>query len=153
MTIRTALILLPALLTVNCGAEPQERAEGEDKNAAAAAPALSPTAVPRPSAAPHTSPWSPSGYALNGAAPVWGGSLTGTTVRYMTPEDQFGDVVETRVAFASDAETYTGSWRGRPFVLTLRRSACSDGLSERTYPFVVELRAGGETRRGCADPQ
>jgi uncharacterized membrane protein len=27
---------------------------------------------------------------------------------------------------------------------------CSDGMSDRTYPFVATLRLGDETRNGCA---
>jgi uncharacterized membrane protein len=121
----------------------------------AAARALANAAVPeQPTVpAPHSTPWSPSGYALNGTEPFWGGSLTGTTVRYMTPDDQFGDVIETRLEFGAGRETYSGSWRGRPFVLTLTREPCSDGMSERTYAFGAELSVRGETRRGCADPQ
>ena len=77
--------------------------EPEEKEVAAPAPAPRPAVPSPPPAPPHTSPWSATGYALNGAAPVWGGSLTGTTVRYMTPDDQFGDVIETRLALSPDA--------------------------------------------------
>ncbi|HYJ30909.1 MAG TPA: hypothetical protein VEW25_11275 [Allosphingosinicella sp.] len=117
-------------------------------------PASPPPEVPAPNPGPpHNAPWSASGYALNGAEPFWGGSVTGTTIRYMTPDDQFGDVIETSVAFAPDRETYAGSWRGSPFVLTLSRGPCSDGMSDRTYAFSAALSARGEARRGCADPQ
>ncbi|MEA3016320.1 MAG: hypothetical protein QOI38_1042 [Sphingomonadales bacterium] len=103
--------------------------------------------------APRTGPWSASGYAFNGTEPFWGGSLTGTTVRYMVPEDQFGDVVETEAAYAADSETYSGRYRGRPFVLSLVRGPCSDGMSDRSYAYAATLQVVGETRRGCADPQ
>ncbi|HEX8642917.1 MAG TPA: hypothetical protein VF702_03275 [Allosphingosinicella sp.] len=96
---------------------------------------------------------SPTGYALVGTEPFWGGTVTGTSVRYMTPERQFGDVVETRLSFGPGTETYSGSFRGRPFVLTLTRGACSDGRADRPFAFTVTLRLLGETRRGCADPE
>ena len=150
MRTHVALASLAALLAAGCGAPSQEQANrGEETEAVARAP----SAAPSPPAPPHDAPWSATGYALNGAAPVWGGSLTGTTVRYMTPDDQFGDVIETQVAYTPDAETYSGAWRGAPFVLTIRRRSCTDGLSDRVYPFAVDLRARGGTRRGCADPQ
>jgi uncharacterized membrane protein len=96
---------------------------------------------------------SPTGYALVGTAPFWGGTVTGTNVRYMVPERQFGDVVATRRTFGPGSETYAGTFRGGPFVLTLRRAPCSDGMSERPFAFTVTLQVAGETRRGCADPE
>ena len=141
-----------ALLLVACGSgDSPEQADGRPP--AAAAPARAPAREQPKAPEPHSAPWSPSGYALNGAEPFWGGSVTGTTIRYMTPGDQFGDVIETRLALGRDRETYSGSWRGSPFVLTLTRGPCSDGMSDRAYAFAAELSARGEIRRGCADPQ
>lgn len=151
------LVPAAALLLAACGsgdAQEKENAQPVAPAAASEAPAASAPAREQPKApAPHTAPWSPSGYALNGTEPFWGGSVTGTTIRYMTPEDQFGDVIETRRAFGAGRETYSGSWRGSPFVLTLTRGPCSDGMSARAYAFAAELRVRGETRSGCADPQ
>ncbi|MDP3175734.1 MAG: hypothetical protein Q8M88_14985, partial [Phenylobacterium sp.] len=33
----------------------------------------------------------------------------------------------------------------------LRKTACSDGMSDREYPMSAEVRAGAETLTGCAD--
>ena len=138
-------------LLAGCGEQQaQNNAVVAPAPATKAAPAPAPTA---PAPAPLSAPMSATGYALNGTEPFWGGTVTGTDVRYMTPERQFGDVVETRLSFASDAETYSGSFRGRPFVLTLRRDRCSDGMSDRVYAFTATLQVLGETRRGCADPE
>ena len=122
-----------------------------------AAPADSPAVRVAPqnelAPVPESHPWSPSGYALSGNAPAWGGTVTGTSVRYMVPEDQFGRVVETRVTNAPDRETYTGNLRGRPFVLTLTAGPCSDGMSDHVYAFTARLEVDGEIRSGCADPE
>lgn len=153
--VRSLFVAAASLLSAcGSGEAPQQDNVGNTAapRAAAPAPAAAAAREPKPQA-PHTAPWSASGYALNGTEPFWGGSLTGTTVRYMTPEDQFGDEIETRLALAADRETYSGSWRGRAFVLTLRRGPCSDGMSDQVYAFSAELRIGAETRRGCADPQ
>lgn len=137
---REALILLGLL----AGCREQQAPDNE----VAPPPAPAPPAPP-----PLSAPMSPTGYALNGTEPFWGGTVTGTDVRYMTPERQFGDVVATRRSFGSDSETYAGTFRGRPFVLTLRRGRCSDGMSDRVYAFTATLQVLGETRRGCADPE
>lgn len=147
---------IAALLLGGC----QDRAEPEPAGNRLAppppveAPPLANVAAPnaaQPAAAAR--PLSATGYALNGTEPFWGGSVTGTGIRYMTPENQFGDEVETEVAYAPGRETYSGRLRGRPFVLTLSAGPCSNGMSDHRYAFTAELQVLGETRRGCADPQ
>ena len=34
--------------------------------------------------------------------------------------------------------------------MTVTRLACSDGMSDRTYPFTVTLEIGDDKRNGCA---
>jgi uncharacterized membrane protein len=154
MPIRLSLAAASLIAFAACGQRdpvaPGNEAAATPADAAPAASASAPSPQPQP---PRTGPWSATGYALTGARPFWGGSLTGTTIRYMTPEDQFGDVIETRVAYLPDRETYSGAWRGRPFVLTLRRGPCSDGLSDQVYAFSAGLDLAGGSRSGCADPQ
>jgi uncharacterized membrane protein len=143
-----------------CGREPAQdngTAQAAPPAKAAAetpkqAPAAPPANAATPAAPPGGGPFSPSGYALNGTEPFWGGTVTGTRVRYMTPENQFGSVVETARTLGA-TEVYRGSLGGRPFVLTLSRSPCSDGMSDRAYPFTALLQVGGEARRGCAEPE
>ena len=148
--------LAAALALAACGqnqdAAPRNAVADAGPNGTAAPRNKMPAPAPE-SAVQRTGPWSPSGYALNGTEPFWGGSISGTSIRYMTPEDQFGDVIETRAAYAADGETYSGTWRGRPFILTLTRASCSDGMSDRVYSFTAALQVAGGTRRGCADPQ
>ena len=36
------------------------------------------------------------------------------------------------------------------FVMTLRKKECSDGMSDRTYPWEAEVVFKGETLKGCA---
>ena len=153
---RAAILLLLPLAACDRGAAPAEppAANRVAPAPAAPAPAEAPGRAAAPAAAaPRAGPWSPTGYALNGTEPFWGGTVTGTNVRYMIPEDQFGKVVETRATFAPDRETYSGTLRGRPFVLTLTAVPCSDGMSDHRYAFTAALQVGGEARRGCADPQ
>ena len=128
---------------------PACRSEPAPPDAAAEEPAPAPAAeAPRPSR-----PWSPTGYALNGTEPFWGGTLIGGNLRYMVPEDQFGDVIAVTASYGASEEVYSGSYDDRPFVLTLTRGPCSNGMSDHRYAFTARLQVKGETRRGCADPQ
>ena len=38
----------------------------------------------------------------------------------------------------------------KPFVLAVTPGKCSDGMSDRSYPFTVTLMVMGEQREGCA---
>jgi hypothetical protein len=110
-----------ALLVAGCGsggdanrAVPDGPRSAPPVAAGASAEAPPSRSQATPARAPRTGPWSDSGYAFNGTEPFWGGSLTGTTVRYMIPEDQFGDVVQTQAVYAADREIYSGRYRGAP---------------------------------------
>ena len=146
---KQALPLL--LLLAACGAAEDDAKQGQLASPPEVANAAAP---PAPAREPtRDSPFSSTGYALNGTKPFWGGTVTGTSIRYMTPENQFGDVVDTRLSFAPGREVYRGTLGGRPFVLTLSRGPCSDDMSDRAYVFSAILEVRGETRCGCADPQ
>lgn len=132
----------------NLAAPPQDVAPPPADNAAAA-PAAEPNASPPAAAAP----WSPTGYTLNGTEPFWGGTLTGTRLLYKTPENQAGDPVATTAAHGSDQEIYTGTLERRPFVLTLTKGPCSNGMSDHAFAYTAALQVKGESRQGCADPQ
>ena len=154
------------LLLCGCGAGGEPRPANRNEAAPAANDALTaagarptaPNAAAPNAAAPaapelRSAPWSPTGYALSGTEPFWGGSLTQREVRYMVPEDQFGDVIAVTPDYAADREIYGGSYGGRAFVLTLTRGPCSNGMSDHVFAFTATLEVRGETRRGCADPQ
>lgn len=97
--------------------------------------------------------WSKSGYRLIGTEPFWGGTARGSKILYKTPENQAGEPVEAIAAYGAAKETYTGSLGGKPFVLTLTKGPCSDGMSDNVHTYTARLQVRGETRQGCADAQ
>lgn len=85
-----------------------------------------------------------------GTEPFWGALVAGGTLTYITPEDQAGTAIRvTRTGSATEA-VYAGTLRGQPFTLRVSRAACSDGMSDRTYPYTASLTIGDDLRRGCA---
>jgi uncharacterized membrane protein len=138
-----------ALAAAGCGSD----RPGKDAQAPADAAPPNAAAPPDPQPPPAPVRWSASGYALDGAEPFWGGTVTGTEIRYMTPEKQFGELISVTAAHNAEQQVYTGSLGGRPFVLTLSRGPCSNGMSDHSYAYTATLRVRGETRRGCADAQ
>lgn len=89
-----------------------------------------------------------------GTEPFWGADIDGRCVTYSTPETQAGVRIWTRFTAAGGASTYVGALDGQPFRMDVRpQAACSDGMSDRRYPFQVTLRIGADLRRGCAAPR
>lgn len=85
-----------------------------------------------------------------GTEPFWGAEIAGGTVRYSTPENPDGsDVAVTRFA-GNSGLGFSGTLAGQRFDLMVTRGACSDGMSDRSYPFHATLMLGEEKREGCA---
>ncbi len=88
-----------------------------------------------------------------GTEPFWGGEITGTALRYRTPEQPDGAVLTVARFAGRGGLSYAGALAGRAFDMAVTPGRCSDGMSERVYPFTVTLRLGEgadeETRNGC----
>jgi uncharacterized membrane protein len=88
-----------------------------------------------------------------GTEPFWAAEVDGRCVTYKTPENQEGVRVWAQVMEGTDKIVWNGAMDNREFQLVVKRAAaCSDGMSDRTYPMEAVLRVRGETRRGCAAP-
>lgn len=87
---------------------------------------------------------------LTGTEPFWGGEIEGDAARYTTPENQGGAQFAVQRFAGNNGLAFTGSMDGENFDLTVTPGDCSDGMSDRTYPFVATLKLGDEQRNGCA---
>ena len=87
---------------------------------------------------------------LVGAEPFWDGTIRDGEMVYSTPENQAGDTLAVRRFAGNNGLGFNGAWNGAPLDLTVTPGSCSDGMSDRTYPFTVTLRLGEEQRSGCA---
>jgi len=87
---------------------------------------------------------------FTGTEPFWGGSVTGSQLTYTTPETIDGRSIEVKRFTGQGGLGYSGTLDGAPFDLMVTDGECSDGMSDRSYPFTATLRIGEETRRGCA---
>lgn len=85
-----------------------------------------------------------------GTEPFWGGSATGGTLTYTTPEDIDGTAISVSRFAGRGGLSFSGELQGAKFDLLITQGRCSDGMSDRTYPFVATLSLGGEVRNGCA---
>lgn len=87
---------------------------------------------------------------LTGTEPFWGGEIKHGTFTYTTPENMEGQAIEV-VRFAGRGGlSFSGELDGQAVDIAITPGECSDGMSDRTYPFVATLQIGDEQRNGCA---
>lgn len=87
---------------------------------------------------------------LVGTEPFWGGTVEDGRFLYTTPESQVGEAIAVTRFAGNSGLAFSGTRDGQPVDLTVTRGACSDGMSDRTYPYTATLRLGAEQRSGCA---
>tara|TARA_B100000678_G_scaffold104477_1_gene87413 strand:- start:3927 stop:4352 length:426 start_codon:yes stop_codon:yes gene_type:complete len=87
---------------------------------------------------------------FTGTEPFWGGSVTGSELLYKTPENIDGTAIAVKRFTGQGGLGYSGKLNGAAFDMTITPGACSDQMSDRSYPYTVTLRIGDDMRRGCA---
>jgi len=87
---------------------------------------------------------------LYGTEPFWGGKVQGESLTYTTPDNPEGTTVPVSRFAGRGGLSYSGELEGRSLTLALTPGQCSDGMSDRRYPYTATLRLGDDLRRGCA---
>lgn len=85
-----------------------------------------------------------------GTEPFWNVIIADGRLTYTTPEDMEGQAIPVRRFAGNSGVAFNGTLDARPFDLVVTKGACSDGMSDRTYPFTATLQIGEEQRTGCA---
>ncbi len=84
-----------------------------------------------------------------GTEPFWGGSLDESRLTWTTPENAQGTVIAAERRAGNNGLGVSGELAGRPLDMAVTLAPCSDGMSDRRYPFTVTVRLGTETLNGC----
>ncbi|MFA9199972.1 MAG: COG3650 family protein [Cypionkella sp.] len=87
---------------------------------------------------------------FTGTEPFWGGQVSGDRLTYATPEDPDGIPIPVARFAGRGGVSWSGTHAGARFTLAVTPGRCSDGMSDRIYPFVATLEVSGEQRSGCA---
>ena len=85
-----------------------------------------------------------------GTEPFWGGAAGGGIATYSTPENPDGTEFPVKRFAGNNGLGISGQLDGGAFDLMVTPGKCSDGMSDRTYPYTVTLLIGGDQREGCA---
>jgi uncharacterized membrane protein len=116
--------------------------------------ACQPTAQNVPGETNDQRPWD--GIAENqvvhfvGTEPFWSGEATATKLTYSTPENQKGEVIDVTRFAGRGGVSYSGTLAAGAMMLAVTPGKCSDGMSDREFPFIATLQIGSQVRKGCA---
>jgi len=129
-----------ALLLAACGGDSEQ-----------ATPTPAPT-TPEPD--PIALSFLPAEFRATGTEPFWSAAVTRDQLTYTTPENNAAGGVTVPVVRQDGAENalLTATLDGQPFQLLVTPGACSDGMSDKIYPWTVERTLGEESVNGCAEP-
>lgn len=84
-----------------------------------------------------------------GTEPFWNLAVTGDEGLWTTPDNQLGTTLTLKRFAGNGGLSFSGTLDGKPLTATLTPGQCSDGMSDRSFPFVATIALGGETLRGC----
>ena len=86
---------------------------------------------------------------LTGTEPFWNLTVEGDKGLWTTPENQPGTTFAVTRFAGNNGLGLSGTLDGKELTATLTPGECSDGMSDRTFPFVATIALGGETLKGC----
>ena len=85
-----------------------------------------------------------------GTEPFWGIQISDSTILFSSPEQRERWRYENPIFFGMGLGYMTRDLAGNRVSIVIRRGNCSDGMSERAYPYSVTVTRGTSTLRGCA---
>ncbi|WP_408587800.1 COG3650 family protein [Novosphingobium sp.] len=88
-----------------------------------------------------------------GTEPFWSADVAGTTLTYGTPDFPSGISITVARRDGADFAEWSGTLDGKPLTLRVEKGPCSDGMSDRIYPYRVTRTIGPEIEQGCARPR
>ena len=86
---------------------------------------------------------------LTGTEPFWNLTAAGEEGVWTTPDNQPGTRFAVTRFAGNNGLGLSGTLDGKELTATLTPGECSDGMSDRTFPFVATIALGGETLEGC----
>lgn len=86
---------------------------------------------------------------LAGTEPFWGMTIANDVATYTTPENTDGSVFEVTRFAGNNGLGFTGRLDGADVTITVTPGECSDGMSDRTFPYTATVALGEQRLAGC----
>lgn len=87
---------------------------------------------------------------LTGTEPFWGATVAGDTLTWSTPGNIDGVVLPVTRFAGRGGVSFSAELDGATLDVAVTPGECSDGMSDRTYPFTATVQIGNAQRNGCA---
>ncbi|MDF1835388.1 MAG: hypothetical protein P1U62_10995 [Alteraurantiacibacter sp. bin_em_oilr2.035] len=85
-----------------------------------------------------------------GTEPFWRAQIADHSLTWSTPENVDGVTVPVERFAGRGGVSFSGQMDGAALDAAITPGACSDGMSDRTYPFTATIEIGKTQYRGCA---
>jgi len=85
-----------------------------------------------------------------GNEPFWSARIEGAQLTYSTPDNIGGTQIAVTRFAGNGGLGFSGTLAGAPLQLAITPGECSDGMSDRAYPFTATLAISDTVMRGCA---
>lgn len=102
-----------------------------------------------PDTAPYSGITAEEMVTLVGTEPFWGAEITDGTLKWTTPENIEGQTIEITRFAGNNGLGFSGTLDGKVMQLAVTPGDCSDGMSDRTYPFTATVIIGERQFFGC----
>ena len=86
---------------------------------------------------------------LLGTEPFWSAEIIGNQLTYSTPEDIDGMAITVTRFAGNNGLGFNGTLEGVPMQVAITPGVCSDGMSDREYPFTATITLGDTMLEGC----
>lgn len=119
-------------------------------------PLLTACQQPAPAAPPPSEAKGPSPFAgefdARGTEPFWALKIRGETLTLSRPDRSDVSVASSGPSIEGDTAVWNATLGGDALIVTLSEpaGACSDGMSDLSYPYEAQVVVGSEILKGCA---
>jgi len=86
---------------------------------------------------------------LTGTEPFWNMKISAESLTYFTPENPAGRKAAVARFAGNGGLGVNGTLGGEALIIAVTPGDCSDGMSDRTYPFTATVGLGEATLLGC----
>lgn len=86
---------------------------------------------------------------MSGTEPFWSIVIENGRATYADPERPKGQEFPVARFAGNNGLGFSGEWDGSAVAIALTPGQCSDGMSDRIYPYVATIALGEKTLRGC----
>lgn len=86
---------------------------------------------------------------LVGTEPFWNMAIEGDELVYSTPENADGVTIPVSRFSGNNGLGLNGTLEGEALQVAVTPAVCSDGMSDREYPYTATINLGDATLNGC----